>query len=107
MRFLATELGIASRSVERLLSEGKFPRGVAPLPLRQWRDYEHLLARNAPEVYPVVSRAYIRVEEFNRMTVDRANLYANRWLNFHDDDDMDGFVRALAKATASLESQSQ
>jgi hypothetical protein len=77
MRFLATELRVAKASVDRLLSEGKFPRGVTPLPLRRWRDYEDVLARDAPDVYPDVSRAYVRVEEFNRVTVDRANLYAS------------------------------
>ena len=62
MRFLTTELGIATASVERLLSEGKFPRGVTPLPLRRWREFEEILARDAPDVYPDVSRAYVRVE---------------------------------------------
>jgi len=102
MRFLSTELEIARASVKRLLSEGKFPRGVTPLPLGRWREYEDVVAREAPEVYADVARAYVRIEEFNRMTVDRANLYVSRWLSFHDDDDMDGFMRALADAIAAL-----
>lgn len=102
-RFLATELKTIRRSVQRLRSEGKFPRGVTPLPTLRWVELESVVAGRAPELYASASDAYSRTQEFNRMAVDRANLYVGRWLSFHPDDDIDGFLCSLDVAIQALE----
>jgi hypothetical protein len=104
-RLLATELEVAKQSVVRLVAgEGKFPRGVTPLPIRRWRECEDALAEQGGPTYTAVSAAYARIEEFNRMTVDRANLYVGRWLSFHEDDDVDGLLVAITDALSALHS---
>ncbi len=99
---LATELQTIRASVNRLLSEGKFPRGVTLLPTQRWRECQELVAEKDRRLYGVLADAYSRADEFNRMTVDRANLYVGRWLDFHPDDDLEGFVASLDAAIAAL-----
>jgi hypothetical protein len=102
-RRLRTELQSTDAAVRRLLAEGKFPRAVTLLPAQRWGEYEELLARENADLYAAVADAYVRADAFNRMTVDRANLYVGRWVDFHPDDDMEGFLQAISDAISALD----
>ena len=102
-RLMRTELQSIQARLTAHRREGKFSRGIHPFPAQRWDEYRSVLARRAPDAYDAVQDAYVRADALNHIMVERANLYAGRWLSFHDDDGLDEFDQSLSGAIARLE----
>lgn len=102
-RFLQTELRSIESRVKALEREGKFSRAVHPLPAQRWEEARHVLAREAPTAYDVVQEPYICADALNHVMVERANLYASRWLQFREEDSLAELQASVRRAIRQLE----